>query len=92
MPTGGTGRLYALRLLDATAAVDFSGDDELGLVDRSATLGFLIPDTPAPHFGSDKKIRLLFPSGGGLQGQANPFDTGAGLREPYGTYWYNQEY
>ncbi|MBP9032386.1 MAG: hypothetical protein KBG29_00745 [Pseudomonadales bacterium] len=92
VPTGGTGRLYALRLLDATAAVDFSGDDELGLVDRSATLGFLIPDTPAPHFGSDKKIRLLFPSGGGLQGQANPFDTGAGLREPYGTYWYNQEY
>ncbi|MBK6281186.1 MAG: hypothetical protein IPF57_25235 [Gammaproteobacteria bacterium] len=92
VPTGGTGRLYALRLLDATAAVDFSGDDELGLVDRSATLGFLIPDTPAPHFGSDKKIRLLFPSGGGLQGQANPFDTQATLREPYGTYWYNQEY
>ena len=91
-PAPGTGRLYVLSLLNATAVTDFTGDNTLGVADRLVTLGSLIPDTPAPHFGSDKKIRLLFPSGGGVQGMANPLDTGAELGHPYGSYWYNQEF
>lgn len=91
-PAAGTGRLYAVRLLDASSVIDFDGDGQLLKGDRLAPLGVLIPDTPAPHFGSDKHIRLLFPSGGGLQGMSNPFDTGAELRAPFGTYWYNEEY
>ncbi len=91
-PSAGTGRLYELRLTDATAVEDFNADGQLALVDRSLTLGSLIPDTPAPHFGSDAKIRLLFPSGGGPLGRDNPMDTNTRLPKPYGTYWYNQEY
>jgi len=91
-PPAGAGRLYVLNMLNATAANDFNGDDALARSDRLVQLGSLIPDTPAPHFGSDKKIRLLFPSGGSIQGQVNPYDTGARLRQPYGTYWYDQEY
>lgn len=91
-PAPGTGRLYVLSVLNATAVTDFTGDNTLGVADRLVTLGSLIPDTPAPHFGSDKKIRLLFPSGGGVQGMANPLDTGAELGHPYGSYWYNQEF
>lgn len=63
-PAAGTGRLYAVRLLDASSVIDFDGDGQLLKGDRLAPLGVLIPDTPAPHFGSDKHIRLLFPSGG----------------------------
>lgn len=89
VPAPGTGRLYAMRLLDGRAVIDFNADSQL---DRFAKLGTLIPDTPSPHFGSDKKIRLLFPSGGGLQGAGNPLETGAQLRAPFGTYWYNEEF
>ncbi len=89
VPAPGTGRLYAVRLLDGRAVIDFNADGQL---ERTAKLGTLIPDTPSPHFGSDKKIRLLFPSGGGLQGAGNPLETGAHLRAPFGTYWYNEEY
>ena len=60
-PAPGTGRLYVLSVINATAVTDFTGDNVLGAADRLVTLGSLIPDTPAPHFGSDKKIRLLFP-------------------------------
>jgi len=91
-PAPGTGRLYVLSVINATAVTDFTGDNVLGAADRLVTLGSLIPDTPAPHFGSDKKIRLLFPSGGGVKGLANPLDTGAALGHPYGSYWYNQEF
>ncbi len=91
-PAAGTGKLYELRLIDATAVEDFTGDGQLALADRTLTLGSLIPDTPAPHFGSDGKIRLLFPSGGGPLGRDNPMDTNSKLPKPYGTYWYNQEY
>lgn len=91
-PAAGTGRLYAVRMLDGTAVIDFDGNDRLLSNDRLAQLGVLIPDTPSPHFGSDKEIRLLFPSGGGLDGMGNPLETGAQLRAPYGTYWYNEEY
>ncbi len=90
-PEAGTGRLYAVRLLDATAAVDFNNDGQLLTGDRMVQLGSLIPDTPSVHFGSDKKIRLLFPSGGGIKGIGNPLETGLMLRPPYGTYWYNEE-
>lgn len=91
-PATGTGSLYELRLTDATAVEDFNNDGQLALADRSLTLGSLIPDTPAPHFGSDSKIRLLFPSGGGPLGRENPMNTNTKLPKPYGTYWYNQEY
>lgn len=89
-PTGGVGRFYATRLLDATAAINFDNDPDT--FERFARLGNLIPDAPAPHFGSDKRIRLLFPSGGGIKNMTNPLDTGARLRAPYGTYWYSEEY
>ncbi len=89
VPAPGMGRLYAMRLLDGRAVIDFNADSQL---DRFAKLGTLIPDTPSPHFGSDKKIRLLFPSGGGLQNMGNPLETGASLRAPFGTYWYNEEF
>lgn len=89
-PSGGIGRFYAVRLLDATAAINFDNDPDT--FERFARLGVLIPDAPAPHFGSDKRIRLLFPSGGGIKNMKNPLDTGARLRAPYGTYWYSEEY
>ena len=92
VPAAGTGRLFKLGLLDATAVEDFTGDGQLALADRTLTLGSLIPDTPAPHFGLDGKIRLLFPSGGGPLGRQNPMDTNARLPKPYGLYWYDQEF
>ena len=86
-PEAGTGRLYQVDLQNASAKRDFNND---GTLDRSTNLGSLIPDTPSPHFGSDKKIRLLFPSGGGML-SGNPLDTGAQLPQPYGIYWYREE-
>jgi type IV pilus assembly protein PilY1 len=88
-PQSGTGRLYQVDIIDARAKRDFVNND--GILDRSTKLGTLIPDTPSPHFGSDKKIRLLFPSGGGLL-SGNPLDTGAQLPQPYGIYWYREEF
>jgi len=87
VPQAGTGRLYQVALQDARAKRHFDND---GVLDRSIDLGTLIPDTPSPHFGSDKKIRLLFPSGGGLL-SGNPLDTGAEMPQPYGIYWYREE-
>jgi type IV pilus assembly protein PilY1 len=87
-PRSGTGRLYQVDIINAGAKRDFNND---GTLDRSTELGTLIPDTPSPHFGSDKKIRLLFPSGGGLL-SGNPLDTGAQLPQPYGIYWYREEF
>jgi len=86
-PQAGKGRLYQVNIQNASAKRDFNND---GVLDRSIDLGTLIPDTPAPHFGSDKKIRLLFPSGGGML-SGNPLDTGAQLPQPYGVYWYKEE-
>ena len=89
-PTPGTGRLYVVDLLTAAAEVDFDDDDDL---ERSWIIGSLIPDTPAPHFGSDGEIRLLLPPGSGGNGFTdNPFLTGATMPEPYGSYWYREEY
>jgi len=86
-PAAGQGKLYQVDLQDAKAVRHYNND---GVLDRSIDLGTLIPDTPSPHFGSDKKIRLLFPSGGGpLSG--NPLDTGAKMPQPYGIYWYREE-
>jgi len=87
VPLAGKGLLYQVDLHDATAKRHFDND---GFLDRTIGLGSLIPDTPAPHFGSDKKIRLLFPSGGGpIDG--SPLDTGAEMPQPYGIYWYREE-
>lgn len=88
-PTPGTGRLYVVNLMDATAALDFDGD---GDYERSWTIGSLIPDTPSPHFGDDGEIRLLFPPGSGDGVVANPFRTGVSLPNPYGAWWYREEY
>ncbi len=87
VPIAGNGRLYKVDLQNASAKTDFNND---GTLDLYTDLGSLIPDTPSPHFGSDKKIRLLFPSGGGLL-SGNPLDTGATMPQPYGIYWYREE-
>ncbi len=84
----GQGRLYQVDIITAGAKRDFVNND--GVLDRSTELGTLIPDTPSPHFGSDKKIRLLFPSGGG-EYSGSPLDSGAQLPQPYGIYWYREE-
>lgn len=88
-PTPGTGRLYVVNLMDATAPLDFDSD---GDYERSWTIGSLIPDTPSPHFGEDGEIRLLFPPGSGDGVVANPFLTGVTLPNPYGAWWYREEY
>jgi len=83
-PEAGLGRLYRVNLQDAT---EVSLPNNIGTYNRFITLGSLVPDTPSPHFGSDKKIRLLFPSGGGPQA----LDSDASLPQPYGIYWYKEE-
>lgn len=87
VPTPGTARLYSVGLQDASQVVDFDAD---GNLERSWIIGSLIPDTPSPHFGSDGEIRLLLPPGSGTIG--NPFDTGASLPSPYGSYWFQEDY
>lgn len=91
-PIPGTGYLYAVDLQDASAVFDFSSNGSLTKVDRIVELGNMIPDTPTPHFGPDSKIRLIFPSGGGPNGQPNPFDTGKEIQGAAGIYWYQEEY
>jgi type IV pilus assembly protein PilY1 len=89
-PDEGTGRLYVVNLLDAGANFDFDNDSDF---ERSWAIGSLIPDTPSPHFGEDGVIRLLLPPGSGGGGNmSNPFLTGASLPDPYGEYWYREEY
>ncbi|MCB1699968.1 MAG: hypothetical protein H6985_12895 [Pseudomonadales bacterium] len=87
-PSPGTGRLYVVRLGDAAAVMDFNNDNTK---ERSWVIGSLIPDTPSPHFGADGVIRLLLPPGSSA-GLGNPFDTGATFRDPFGNYWYREEY
>tara|TARA_R110002110_G_scaffold415765_1_gene655143 strand:- start:22427 stop:26056 length:3630 start_codon:yes stop_codon:yes gene_type:complete len=84
-PSPGTGRLYVVDLLDASAENDGDNNNVFEDVDRSRIIGSLIPDTPSPHFGKDGEIRLLLP------GQP-PIETGSSLRAPYGSYWYREEY
>lgn len=89
-PDEGTGRFYVVDLLNAAAAFDLGGDADR---ERSWIIGSLIPDTPSPHFGEDGVIRLLLPPGSGGGGNmSNPFLTGASLPDPYGEYWYREEY
>lgn len=91
-PEPGTGRLYIVDLFDATPVVDFDPDENDG-TERSWIIGELIPDTPSAHIGSDGEIRLLLPPGEGDGGPVgNPFETGASLPDPYGSYWYREEY
>ncbi|MCP3673103.1 MAG: hypothetical protein GY829_01340, partial [Gammaproteobacteria bacterium] len=87
VPLAGKGMLYQVDLHNATATRDYDND---GVLDRMVELGTLIPDTPAIHYGSDKKIRLLFPSGGGPSGEMQ-LDSGAELPQPYAVYWYREE-
>jgi hypothetical protein len=72
------------------AAVDFSADEPTGRPQRDAGL----PDSR--YAGAALRQRqedpLAVPLRRRLAGAGNPFDTGAQLREPFGTYWYNQEY
>ncbi|MEH6592789.1 MAG: hypothetical protein V7746_21155 [Halioglobus sp.] len=89
-PTTGTSRLYAIDLSDASETTDFNNDNDY---ERSWVIGSLIPDTPSPHFGPDGEIRVLLPPGSGGSGFAgNPLETGATLPQPYGSYWYQEEY
>jgi type IV pilus assembly protein PilY1 len=87
VPTPGTARLYIVGLHDASQVQDFDAD---GNLERSWIIGSLVPDTPSPHFGSDGEIRLLLPPGSGKIG--NPFETGASLPAPYGSYWFQEDY
>ena len=89
-PSPGDGRLYAVDLKYGLATQSFDNDSDY---ERSWIIGSLIPETPSPHFGSDGEIRLLLPPGaGGDGGASNPFITGARLQQPYGSYWYREEY
>ncbi len=64
-PAAGTGRLFALDLQDASAAIDFDSNGSLLTADRFALLGSMVPDAPSLYFSRDQQIRLLFPAGGG---------------------------
>ncbi|MEH6581543.1 MAG: hypothetical protein V7754_06370 [Halioglobus sp.] len=89
-PSPGTSRIYAVDIYDATENTDFNNDNDY---ERSWVIGSLIPDTPSPHFGPDGEIRILLPPGSGGSGFAgNPLETGASLPQPYGSYWYQEEY
>jgi type IV pilus assembly protein PilY1 len=89
-PASGTARLYVVDLLTAVAEED---SDSNGNTDRSWIIGTLLPDTPAPHFGSDGEIRLLLPPGSGGDGSiGSPYLTGSSIPAPYGSYWYREEY
>lgn len=85
-PSPGTGRLYNISLLGATAVRDFDGDSNF---DRFLLVGGLIPDTPSAHFGADGEIRLLLPPGAAASNIAgNPLVTNARLAAPYSSYWH----
>jgi type IV pilus assembly protein PilY1 len=83
-PIPGLGRLYRV---DIHSATEVNIPNNVGTYDRSIELGSLVPDTPSPHFGSDDKVRLLFPAGGGPQA----LDTNTTMPQPYGIYWYREE-
>jgi type IV pilus assembly protein PilY1 len=88
--TPGTGRLYVMDLLTGGAVIDFDSD---GDVERWAEIGKLPADTPSTHFSEDGIIRMLFPPDDRGDGSiGNPFDTGARLPGPYGSYWNRGEY
>ncbi len=62
-------------------------------------LGPVIPDTPSVHFGPDDKIRLLLPPGTPPGGEGDGTDCENGVcdieelfRNPYGNYWFQEEY
>jgi type IV pilus assembly protein PilY1 len=90
-PIKGTGRLYIVNMLNSRTVRDFNGDDKF---ERSWIVGSLIPDTPSVYVDPDTgEISLLLPpgtSGDGFLG--NPFYTGASMPDPYGSYWYREEY
>jgi type IV pilus assembly protein PilY1 len=89
-PATGTGRLHVVKLLNAAAGFDFDPNTSF---ERSWIIGSLIPDTPSVHIDEEGVIRLLLPPGSGGGGNmSNPFLTGATLPDPYGEYWYREEY
>jgi type IV pilus assembly protein PilY1 len=88
-PAPGEGRLYALKLADASP----------GLVndERSTLLGSVIPGTPAPYFAPDRTISLLFPAGAGvrdrkLTGDASVLGIPGALRPVMPTHWSVREF
>jgi type IV pilus assembly protein PilY1 len=89
-PEKGKGYLYVVNLLNAAAAFDFDPNTSF---ERSWHIGTLIPDTPSVHVDEYGVIRLLLPPGSGGEGVvSNPFLTGASLPDPFGQYWYREEY
>jgi type IV pilus assembly protein PilY1 len=89
-PDEGDGFLYVVGLLNAGAGFDFDPNTSF---ERSWPIGSLIPDTPSVHVDEYGVIRLLLPPGSGGGGNMrNPFLTGATLPDPYGEYWYREEY
>jgi type IV pilus assembly protein PilY1 len=89
-PVPGTGRLYVVNLINAAADETFNSNTN---TKRFWEIGYILPDTPSPHFGSDGEIRLLLPPGSGGSGEiSSPFLTGASIPGPYGSYWYREDY
>jgi type IV pilus assembly protein PilY1 len=89
-PDEGDGFLYVVGLLNAGAGFDFDPNTSF---ERAWPIGSLIPDTPSVHVDEYGVIRLLLPPGSGGGGNMrNPFLTGATLPDPYGEYWYREEY
>lgn len=65
VPTPGTARLYAVRLQDGTAVIDFTNDDQLTAADRFLLVGSSIADVPGIHVAGDGTVRLILPPGSG---------------------------
>ncbi len=89
-PTPGTGRLYSVRLTDATSDYD--------RVPMIECLDCGILSTVSLYFGEDGEIRLV-PPPGAPPPEDQPGTCGNGilcpgdkLPDPYGSFWYQEEY
>jgi type IV pilus assembly protein PilY1 len=88
VPSPGTARMYALRLADGVPKWKYN---------PFKVIGDIIVDTPSTVFTEDGSMIELLPQGTSLcddDKECSPgtFDTGANLPDPYGTYWYQEEY
>lgn len=88
-PTPGVARLYAVRLQDASAVIDFNRNDVLTKIDRSSPIGSTITDVPAIHVSDDGTVGLILPPGSGGMPPADLRPFARFPPVPVQTYWYD---